>query len=209
MALVDIESDTQTWEKEYESANKLHFSLLGVLRERDHLPKNSQAYGKLSYQLRQSQNQLLSEIQSLKAHLERLSERKLLTLREKERRNLLIEDLLSKHRQIQETIKISSSAVRNDLLSNNQMYTTSQVASSSAVDDHIPHNQIKQMQAQAIAEQDRGLETLSEIIRRQKQMASAIGDEVECQNGSFYFSNNNEINLIFKHQLKSILFRFN
>ena len=40
-------------------------------------------------------------------------------------------------------------------------------------------------------------------------MASAIGDEVECQNGSFYFSNNNEINLIFKHQLKSILFRFN
>ena len=48
-------------------------------------------------------------------------------------------------------IFLFSSAVRNDLLSNNQMYTTSQVASSSAVDDHIPHNQIKQMQAQAIA----------------------------------------------------------
>ena len=32
-------------------------------------------------------------------------------------------------------------------------------------------------------EQDKGLETLSEIIRRQKQMAHAIGDEVESQNG--------------------------
>jgi len=49
---------------------------MGILAERDQLPKNSQAYGKLSYQLRQNQNQLLSEIQSLKAHLERLSDRK-------------------------------------------------------------------------------------------------------------------------------------
>lgn len=49
---------------------------MGILAERDQLPKNSQAYGKLSYQLRQSQNQLSSEIQSLKAHLEKLSDRK-------------------------------------------------------------------------------------------------------------------------------------
>ena len=63
-------------EKEFESANKLHIDLLGILGERDQLPKNSQAYGKLSYQLRQNQNQLLSETQSLKAHLERLSDRK-------------------------------------------------------------------------------------------------------------------------------------
>lgn len=183
MALVDIESDTYTWEKEFESANKLHIDLLGILGERDQLPKNSQAYGKLSYQLRQNQNQLLSETQSLKAHLERLSDRKQLTFREKERRNLLIEDLISKHRQIQETIKISSIAVRNDLLSGNQMYAATQVPStSSGMDEYVQPEEMKQIQAKVLAEQDKGLETLSEIIRRQKQMAHAIGDEVESQN---------------------------
>ena len=65
-------------EKEYSSAEKLHFSLLGVLNEREQLPKNSQAHGRLSFQLRQSLNQLYSEIQSLRAHLERLSQNKLL-----------------------------------------------------------------------------------------------------------------------------------
>jgi len=156
---------------------------MGILAERDQLPKNSQAYGKLSYQLRQNQNQLLSEIQSLKAHLERLSDRKRLTSREKERRSLLVEDLLSKHRQIQETLNISNSAVRNNLLSGHQMYAENQVPStSSGMNEYVQPNEMKQIQAKVIAEQDKGLETLSEIIRRQKQMAHAIGDEVESQN---------------------------
>lgn len=33
-------------------------------------------------------------------------------------------------------------------------------------------------------EQDKGLEELSKIIGRQRQMAQAIGDEVESQNGT-------------------------
>lgn len=66
----------QTREKEFSSAEKLHFSLLGILNERDHLPKHSQAHARLSFQLRNSLNQLYSEIQSLKGHLERLSQNK-------------------------------------------------------------------------------------------------------------------------------------
>lgn len=34
------------------------------------------------------------------------------------------------------------------------------------------------------SEQDRGLEELSKIIGRQREMAQAIGDEVESQNGT-------------------------
>lgn len=66
----------QNREKDYSSAEKLHFSLLGILNERENQPKNSQAYGRLSFQLRQSLNQLYSEIQSLKVHLEQLSNNK-------------------------------------------------------------------------------------------------------------------------------------
>ena len=35
-----------------------------------------------------------------------------------------------------------------------------------------------------LIEQDRGLEELSKIIGRQRQMAQAIGEEVESQNGT-------------------------
>lgn len=35
-------------------------------------------------------------------------------------------------------------------------------------------------------EQDRGLEELSKIIGRQRQMAQAIGEEVESQNGIIF-----------------------
>jgi len=42
--------------------------------------------------------------------------------------------------------------------------------------------QIKQKQYQAIEEQDRGLEQLSEVITRQKHLARTIGDEVDLQN---------------------------
>lgn len=63
-------------EKEYESAQKLHFSLLSIVNERESHPKNSQVYKKLSNQLHQSLNQLLSEIRSLRAHLERLANSK-------------------------------------------------------------------------------------------------------------------------------------
>jgi hypothetical protein len=56
-------------------------------------------------------------------------------------------------------------------------------------------------------EQDRGLEELSKIIGRQRQMAQAIGEEVESQNGSlFRFS----IVFLFNQHLKCFLFfRFN
>jgi len=63
------------------------------------------------------------------------------------------------------------------------MYAENQVPStSSGMNEYVQPNEMKQIQAKVIAEQDKGLETLSEIIRRQKQMAHAIGDEVESQN---------------------------
>ena len=39
------------------------------------------------------------------------------------------------------------------------------------------------------SEQDRGLEELSRIIGRQRQIAQTIGDEVESQNGTTHLSN--------------------
>jgi hypothetical protein len=35
-------------------------------------------------------------------------------------------------------------------------------------------------------DQDRGLDELSRIIGRQRQIAQTIGDEVESQNGKFF-----------------------
>jgi len=42
--------------------------------------------------------------------------------------------------------------------------------------------QLRQQQYQVIEEQDRGLEALSQVISRQKQIATVIGEEVDYQN---------------------------
>jgi len=42
--------------------------------------------------------------------------------------------------------------------------------------------QLREQQYQIIEEQDRGLEALSEVISRQKQIATVIGSEVDYQN---------------------------
>ncbi|XP_057370343.1 syntaxin-8-like [Daphnia carinata] len=184
MALVDLGDDTTyTWERQYSTAEKLHFSLLGILNERDQLPKNSQAYARLSFQLRNSLGQLHGEIQSLKAHLERLSQNKQLTAREKERRNLLLEDLLSKHRQLQNSLNSSILDNHHSLgkISSGVVVSSNPVIPTMA-DEHIPHRELKQIQSQILADQDRGLEELSRIIGRQRQIAQTIGDEVESQN---------------------------
>ncbi|XP_046635335.1 syntaxin-8-like [Daphnia pulicaria] len=183
MALVDLGNDANAWEKEFSSAEKLHFSLLGILNERDHLPKNSQAHARLSFQLRNSLSQLYSEIQSLKGHLEHLSQNKQLTAREKERRGLLLEDLLSKHKQLLNSVN-SSVLDKSQSLSKLSSGTTasSNPLSSAMTSEHIPHRELKQIQVQIMADQDRGLDELSRIIGRQRQIAQTIGDEVESQN---------------------------
>lgn len=54
---------------------------------------------------------------------------------------------------------------------------------------------IKQMQSDTIcalsfdiAEQDKGLDVLAQVIGRQKQMALDIGNEVDVQNGIIFFA---------------------
>lgn len=128
-------------------------------------------------------SQLHGEIQSLKAHLERLSQNKQLTAREKERRSLLLEDLLSKHRQLQNSL---NSSVLDNHHSLGKIPSGVAVSSNpvtpTMADEHIPHRELKQIQIQILADQDRGLEELSRIIGRQRQIAQTIGDEVESQN---------------------------
>ena len=48
--------------------------------------------------------------------------------------------------------------------------------------ENIGSDQLISYQDRIMAEQDRGLETLSHIIRNQKQVAITIGSEVERQN---------------------------
>lgn len=165
-------------EKEFEAAEKLHFSILGLLNERDNFPSSSKGYSKLSVQLRQSLNQLYSQIQNLRAHLSQQSASHL-TVREKERRSLQVEDIFNKYRKLQDSVN-SSIAIKNQLIGGQNSEMNPSV--STMDNEHIPHRELRQMQTQVMDQQDRGLEELSKIIGRQRQMAQAIGEEVESQN---------------------------
>lgn len=47
-------------------------------------------------------------------------------------------------------------------------------------------NQLLAQHDQILQEQDRGLETLSHIVQNQKRIATAIGNEVDKQNGKYF-----------------------
>lgn len=56
-------------------------------------------------------------------------------------------------------------------------------AAGAAADEPYTVEKLRQKQTQILNDQDEGLENLSKIISRQKQLAIRIGDEVEIQNG--------------------------
>ena len=49
--------------------------------------------------------------------------------------------------------------------------------------NNLSSNQLMAQHDQIMAQQDRGLDTLSHIISNQKQIALTIGNEVDKQNG--------------------------
>ena len=118
----------------------------------------------------------------------------------------------------------TASASRNHLLiGTGAQGGPSQSSNSTSTNEHIPHRELRQIQVQVmegipngtknikkfwwyimlfpLSDQDRGLEELSKIIGRQRQMAQAIGDEVESQNSILNVINHqfkcNSCNIIF------------
>jgi len=203
MALIDFGGDT--WQREYESAERLHRSVLAEVGERSRLQKSSVAFSQSTDNLRRMLGQLNQEVGQLRNHLGQISSS--LTSGELGRRERLLDSLARKERQLRDAI-ISSDGARAVAKSRQQLLgggladlgTTGfgdnefggvgfgeavggfSRSEESEATRGVTTQAIKQSQEEALAQQDAGLDMLHTIIVRQKGMAQQIGNEVNSQN---------------------------
>lgn len=152
-----------------------------MLRNRE--KRLSDEYSKLSGNVRIRLKQFSNELGSLDTKLEQARRLGNLTTEEAERRQRQLEMLQSKLIQLQSQFTSTGDTSRSALLEPG----TSRLWDDEEDDQLLDTNtysaaDFRQHQAQILENQNQGLEALSRVISRQKDLAIRIGDEVESQN---------------------------
>lgn len=114
------------------------------------------------------------------------------TREEEERRQRQIESLQSKfvHIQTQFTNAINGASSRSELLkqSGSRLWDDDDDVPihgtyNAAAGGNYSVDELRKQQTRVLEDQNEGLENLSKIISRQRELAIKIGDEVDVQNG--------------------------
>lgn len=200
MSLVQIDEDP--WLTEFAALQRLSQEINLQITERD--SKNSSTgkkfdkivnhqkhsygfishisdYNRISARIRIKLKQFEGELQQLQKKLQ--ARNTLITQQEKERRQQELNVLASRKVQLDSRFQnVPGSATRAEL------FEKAGMGGSSSQDDAILGNNenvsvesYRNEQRQILKEQDKGLENLSKVISRQKQLAMNIGTEIEEQ----------------------------
>lgn len=181
------------WEMHYELCMKAHRDLRQKIQDRSRAVPSSHNYQTLTSDIAASVSSFTSQIQALEQGLDRGSS---VTPREISRRQKLVEALQLKHRQMKSQIDdiVPVSTDQRFQLLQAPPRSGSGLADMGTVgwslededqDELVPSTSAPQLrleQERIMAVQDEGLDTLHEVIVRQKYMAQTIGNEVEAQN---------------------------
>uniref|UniRef100_F7CBR6 Syntaxin-8 n=1 Tax=Xenopus tropicalis TaxID=8364 RepID=F7CBR6_XENTR len=131
---------------------------------------------------------LSGKIGQLKESLLRSVSTRQITQLEGDRRQNLVDELLTKERQLQTSFQREGAEpdlVRSSLMAGGARSSSRNnpwVLEEPEETRGFTFQEIKQQQHQIIREQDAGLDALSSILARQKQMGQDIGNELDEQN---------------------------
>lgn len=167
----------------YDACEGLAREVMEKISFRNQQNKNSVASSKASAHARKLMKKYDDNLISLKQTL--MASRSLLTEGEFERRQRLIDGLTSKRVQIEDAFSgREEGGDRQALLGANLGGYSSNIwdiEESEATRD-LTIDEIRQQQKLAIEEQDKGLDTIYNVVVRQKQMAQNIGQELDLHN---------------------------
>jgi len=201
MALIDVDPDC--WQGEFNSAERLHRSILAEVGDRARQQRSSIAYTQATDSIRRLVGQLGTEVVKLRDGLANSSGR--LTSHEMNRRKDILDSLQRKERSLRDVVSEVSTGrgvARSQLLGGQAGLAdlgTSGWGSPSVqeIKTVIPNRsgvqetentigatnlQLRDNQEELLAEQDAGLDMLHEIVVRQKGMGQQIFREVTTQN---------------------------
>lgn len=182
MALLFLGEDP--WLLEHESCEKLQREIMCQLTERQKYPRTSEKYAQISANIRLRLKQYNNEVEQLKQKLDNTSTSGSITSAEAERRTRQVEVLLTKATQMQkifdEQVSQKRMEERNALLgTGSSVWGDDDGAGSSS---NVSIDDMRSRQKQMLGEQEKGLENLSQIISRQKNIANTISSEVDYHN---------------------------
>ncbi|KAH1010367.1 hypothetical protein HUJ05_004671 [Dendroctonus ponderosae] len=185
MALLFLEEDP--WILEHESCEKLQREIMGQLTERQKFPRTHSLYAQISADIRLRLKQFNNEVDQLKQKLDASSGSNAMypfreTAAESERRVRQIEVLLTKALQMQKLF--------NEQLTEKRMEERQTLLGPRSIDwdeyssgtSRVSVDNMRAKQQEMLSDQEKGLENLSKIISRQKDIAHTIANEVDFHN---------------------------
>ncbi|XP_052896937.1 syntaxin-8 [Anopheles moucheti] len=187
MALINIDGDP--WLTELDACENLSNDIQSQLAARNRENQLSREYGVLSGTVRVRLKQLGSELDQLTRKLGLISNT--LTSGEAERRQRRIEALQSKLIQLQRQFTyVEPSAARSALFESGSNNPARRTFADDDDDEPalIPSQSnytvadLRSQQTRILEDQNEGLEALSQVIARQKELATRIGGEVDRHN---------------------------
>ncbi|XP_022909509.1 syntaxin-8 [Onthophagus taurus] len=178
MALLNLGDDP--WLLEYESCEKLRRDIMEQLSLRQTLTKSSDKFASLSANIRIRLKQFNNEVNELRGKLE-VIDLKTITFSEKERRNRNVELLASEYIKMQKVFDDDNRSFNRDRINLLGASTwgsdDEQLLGASSTEKTV--GELKTDQKTMLEEQNKGLENLSNILARQKNIANTISTEVD------------------------------
>ncbi|XP_054717893.1 syntaxin-8-like [Uloborus diversus] len=171
-----------SWMTSYDACETLARDIMENISHRNQQNRSSLASSKASAHARKLIKKYDDNVTSLKNTL--MASKSLITEGEFERRQRLLDGLTSKRVQIDDAFNDrEEGGSRTALLGADLGGTSSNVwdiEENEATRD-LTIDEIREQQKYAIKEQDKGLDTLYDVVVRQKQMAQNIGQELDVQ----------------------------
>ncbi|XP_074639007.1 syntaxin-8-like isoform X2 [Acropora palmata] len=176
-----------SWLSEFKTVEKYGQDIMEKINERNKLRRNGGNYNKVQSDVRIMLKNFSKEVNNLKQSLLKASSRYEIAEREIDRRQNMLDQLITREKQMNSAFQQESGHSdngRSSLLVADQRRQPSNPFDEpeTYVDNNVSIDDMRRQQQQIIREQDEGLEALSGIIQRQKMMGQAISDEVDLHN---------------------------
>uniref|UniRef100_A0A8D2IVI9 Syntaxin-8 n=1 Tax=Varanus komodoensis TaxID=61221 RepID=A0A8D2IVI9_VARKO len=175
------------WLSLYDSACHTAQELAEKIQERNRYQRNGESTAKLNVTAKSLLQNLKEKTDRLKDLLLHSVSTRQITQLEGDRRQNLVDNLLTRHQQLQASFKnegIEPDVIRSSLMAGGigRGVTNPWLVEEPEETRGLSFHDIQKQQQSIIEEQDAGLDALSSILARQKQMGQEIGNELEEQN---------------------------
>ncbi|KAK5604940.1 hypothetical protein CRENBAI_005651 [Crenichthys baileyi] len=178
------------WLQNYDATCRLAQEIAENIHERNRQHRTGGNPAKINMTLRASLQKLKQNIAQLREGLLRSSSSRRIMQSEADRRQNLIDGLLTREKQLNATFKgditepepSRSTLMGGGAVAGGGSTTNPWLIEESEETKGLPFGEIKQQQQRIIDAQDAGLDALAAVISRQKTMGQEIGNELDEQN---------------------------